>query len=291
MFFSELLVNISQDRSIKNLLQHIITPFTPYYLCKHYIGNEAKMNNIPIPSGLNDLLQSNNMSLICDYDIIYVEVNYFSKFINDYLPKLTKKIILMTGQWHKPQIINTKETDDILANPQILLWVSQNPIYMNNPKYMAITYGIRHDNLTIFSNAILKNKNISKTIDIVNLPIANYTNPCRSKLPVLKPISAESFYETIAISKFVISPIGDRDDCYRHCECIGLGAVPVSNVGILYRELFTDSMLYYDIDTIADIARTNKINESYHVPNKDLICLNYYRDAIMQRVFLLKNII
>jgi len=105
---------------------------------------------------------------------------------------------------------------------------------------------------------------------------------------VLTPISAESFYETIAMTKFVISPIGDRDDCYRHYECIGLGAIPVSNVGITYRELFTDNMLYYDIDIIADIVKTNKINASYHIPNKDLICLNYYRDAIQQRILLIQ---
>jgi hypothetical protein len=91
------------------------------------------------------------------------------------------------------------------------------------------------------------------------------------------------------MTKFVISPIGDRDDCYRHCECIGLGAIPVSNVGISYRGLFTDNMLYCDIDTIAEIVRTNNMNEPYHVPNKDLICLNYYRDAIQQQILLIQS--
>ena len=34
----------------------------------------------------------------------------------------------------------------------------------------------------------------------------------------------QEFYEKVAVSRFLISPHGDRPDCYRHWEAIGLAA-------------------------------------------------------------------
>ena len=101
-------------------------------------------------------------------------------------------------------------------------------------------------------------------------------------LPYLDKIKLEDYYLKMAESKYVISPIGDRDDCYRHYEAIGLGCIPISNINKeLYGSIFEDSMYYCDINEMINIFKgttENKLN--YKTPNKDLICLDYYRDLI-----------
>lgn len=266
----------------------IINPFSLYYLCDHYIGDEIKQYNLPVYNK-NNILLNKDLSIIKDFDIIHVQVNYFNIFYKDILCKINKKIILTTGQWHLPQIKNCKETDEILNNPNIILWISQNPIYQNNSKYIAFPYGIAYDKLENYSHALLKYNNI-KNKDIINLPINNNTNICRKKLPFLKNININEFYFKIAESKFVISPIGDRDDCYRHYEAIGLGTIPISNVNNLYKNIFEENMYYCNIDEMVNIINTNSINYKYNEPNKDLICFDYYKEKIMMKINQLKTI-
>lgn len=69
-------------------------------------------------------------------------MNHFDLFIKEILPKINKKFILITSQCHLPQIQKNEKTDSLLKNNKIVLWISTNPIYNNNIKYMAFPYGI-----------------------------------------------------------------------------------------------------------------------------------------------------
>ena len=304
MYFSQLIENITQNNSKYNLIQRIINPFSPIFLCDHYIGREIvslhnhkiygpefQLYNSFIESiNKNNILKNNNLHTIKDYDIIYVEVKWFDVFAINILPKINKKIILITGQWEWPQVYLSKNTDFILNHPNILLWISQNPIYPNSPKYMAFPYGIAHYNLEKYALALLQyDNNNEKGQNVVNLPINNGTNPCRSKLPILPVMDTNEFYKKISDSKFALSPIGDRDDCYRHYECIGLGTVPISNIGSHYRAIFGENMYYCDIDTMVGILDNGTIDCSYSAPNRDLICFDYYKDKVMNRISELKR--
>ena len=56
-------------------------------------------------------------------------------------------------------------------------------------------------------------------------------------------------YEIDSCMQYMEPPlgsIGDRDDCFRHYEAIGLNTIPVSNIGFLYKRIFGDNMLYLD---------------------------------------------
>jgi hypothetical protein len=271
------------ENNLTKLLLKIINPFSLYYLCNHFVGNEIKEYNINIPENKNDILITNNLSLIKDYDIIHVQVNYFDKFCNEILDKIDKKIILTTGQWHLPQIKLNNLTEYVLNHPNILLWVSQNPIYSHNKKYIAFPYGIAHYNLKNYASLLLKN-NIIKTNEIEFLPINNHTNICRLKLPILSYIDADEFYKKLSNTKFIISPIGDRDDCYRHYEAIGLGTIPISNVSNLYYDIFDNNMYYTEVDEMIKIINNKSTNFKYFEPNKDLICFDYYKDKILNLI-------
>ena len=296
MYFSKLIENIQRDKDKNNLFMNIINPFSTYLLCDHFIGSELKELNIKVPIFKNDLLVTNNTNIIRDYDILFVESVRFDIFIEIFLPRIKKKIVLITGYWQWPQIYKSEKTDYVLNHPNILLWISQNPIYQNHSKFIPFPYGICHYNLTKYADQLLYGftdygpyVENDKTKKVEFLPIQNGTNPCRSKLPVLEKMKPEEFYKKMSEAQFLLSPIGDRDDCYRHYECIGLGTIPISNIGETYKPIFGENMYYCDIEQMVSILDTGIIDCSYSMPNRDIICYEYHRDIVFNRIDELRN--
>ena len=280
MYYERLLTLLEKNNSYETCMYNIINPFSLYYLCNHYYGDEVKIINIPIPNDKNNLLINNNLSKIKDFDIIHCEVNYFNKFCNEILDKIEQKIILTTGQWHLPQIYKSDLTEKILNHKNVVLWISQNPIYENSSKYLAFPYGILHTNIHEYSRALIATKNLLKNKELIYLPISRDTHPCRQELPMIPLIPASQYYTNIFQGKFILSPIGDRDDCYRHYESIGLGTIPISNVGKMYKSIFTTNMIYADIHYMKKMLNKNYFNLTYTEPNRDLICFEYYKNIV-----------
>jgi hypothetical protein len=275
------ILGVLRERNInKTRLLHIINPFSLYHLCDHYVGDEIHRFGIPIAETKNDLFITKNLSSIKDFDIVHVEVSWFEYFVSEILDKINANIILTTGQWHLPQIHASPLTEKILRHPRILLWISQNPIYPNSEKYMAFPYGIEYESLEAYTKALLSFHGHKKTTEFSHLPLSQYTHACRQKLPDMPRLSHEDFYERIADSKFIPSPIGDRHDTYRHYEAIGLGAIPMSNVDPLYRSIFGDSMYYCDIKEMLQ----GKAPCEYVEPNRDLVCFHYHKDLVLKKI-------
>lgn len=284
MYHGRLMEELRENNTLNKCLSTIINPFSLYYLCDHYYGDEIKTYDIPIPENKNDLLKNKNLSTIKDGDIIHCQVNYFREFCNDILDKIETKFILTTGQWHLPQIHKSALTEKVLMHKNVLLWVSQNPIYDNNDKYIAFPYGIAHYNIKEYANTLIDNITLKKNKEVIFLPINNNTNHCRIKLPHISGISASEYYKQMAPGRFIISPIGDRDDCYRHYEAIGLGVIPISNVNNFYKNIFTTNMIYASIDEMVNMLNKGSVNLKYEEPNKDLICFEYYKNLIYKYV-------
>ena len=283
MYYERLIKDLHENNTIDKYLSTIINPFSLYYLCDHYYGNEIETYNIPIHMNKNNLKRNNDLSKIKEGDIIHCEVNFFEEFCTKLLDKIEKKFILTTGQWQLPQVHKSELTEKILKHNNVLLWVSQNPIYDNSDKYMAFPYGIAHYNIPQYVD-VLRNNACSKSKELIYLPITNNTNPSRSKLPVLSQLSPTEYYKQLMTGKFIISPIGDRDDCYRHYEAIGLGTIPISNVNEFYKNIFLNNMIYTNIDEIVNMLNKGSLNCIYKEPNKDLICFDYYKDLINMRI-------
>lgn len=284
MYFNNLIDSLSKNNDNITRLSNIIHPLSLFYLCDHYYGDEAVKYDCIIPDNKSDLLSTPDLNLINDFDIIHVQNDYFNKFCNEMLDLIDKKIIITTGQLCLPQIHHSEQTIKILNNPNIVLWISQNPIYENNEKYIAWPYGITHNNLEFYADILLNNTN-EKTKNIIHLPFTNNTHSSRLLLPNSNydRLSSTDFYKKLSESKYVISPIGDRPDCYRHYEAIGLGTIPISNINDIndyYTNIFGKNMYYCDINEMINIINNNNINDTYIAPNKDLICFNYYKDNI-----------
>ena len=277
MYFERLMKNLKKDSSYETLLENIIHVFSPYYICDHFVGNEPwkwlGLHRIP---GKNDLLTTNNVSVIKDYDIVACQVNYFERFVKEILPNISSQIVLITCQFEYPPLFRSKLTDEVRDSPKIIRWLSTNPIYETSNTYMAFPCGLCHwpENMTAYAETLLKGDSEKSGVAHMHL---SETNPCRNVLPKGPKLECAEYYENIRKSRYLISPIGDRDDCYRHYEAIGLGTIPLSNVSGLYRPLFEDSMIYCGTDEMLKALERQAVSGYDGLrPNRDLICLEYY---------------
>lgn len=285
--------------------KYIVTPITPYLICQHYFSDEIyhdsyKYIDVDIEplfsNSPNDLSRNRNFDKIKEGDIVQVQVDVFDHFMNDILPQINTKIILITSQWQLPQLQRSQTTDLCLKNNKIILWISQNPIYKNHDKYMAFPYGIDHRNVNSYVDYIKKHKdlilnstnNSIKSSNVYNSNIVLHphlpTNHIR-RHPIFQSscvkIPYKEYLDNILKHKFVISTGGDRDDCYRHYECIGMNSIPVSNID--YTEIFEDNMIYFDIDNIIKTI-TGEITLDYHNVNRDILTIEYWVNKIQDRV-------
>ena len=254
-----------------NYCKHIVTPITPYLLCDHHFSteiyeNDKKYIGLDIKTlctnAPNDLYKHNNFNKINRGDIVLVQVDLFEVFIDNILPKVPSSIVLITSQWHYPQIHRSITSDKCISNNKIILWISQNPIYENHRKYMAFPYGICHLSVNNYMGFIKTNDvaTVRKDKHVYNSHISipgNLPTDHIRRHPIFEPVNGhlpyDEYLNEILRSKFTISPTGDRDDCYRHYECIGLNSIPISNTN--YREIFENNMISLNIDDIIRIIK------------------------------------
>jgi hypothetical protein len=293
--------------SNSNPIECLITPLAPYFICNHFISTEihnssSKYVGIDLKLTANDLLKNKNYNDIKNFEIIQIQVDYFDFFYDEILPIIIKnniKVAIITSQWHIPQIQRNDKTDELLNNDNIILWISQNPIYTDNEKYMAFPYGICHHNAVDYVNFIKSNNiNNNKNIKILNQCSSPHghlpDNHIRKQIDIFGKNSGEwksyaDFLTNILDAEFVISTAGDRDDCYRHYEIIGLNAIPVSNIGDEYKYIFGENMIYSNAEEMINMINNKIVNYEYKKPNKDILTISYWVCKINQKLKTLNN--
>jgi hypothetical protein len=287
-------------------LEDLVTAVTPYFICNHFISTEIHKDSPKyickdLKLKANDLLKNKNYNDIKNFEIIQVQVDFFNFFCDNVLPIIIKnniKVVIITSQWHLPQIKRNSKTDDLLNNSNILLWISQNPIYTNIEKYMAFPYGLYHTRLDNYVNFI-KSHNFKndKNIKILNQYTSVHKhlpdNHIRKVFDIFGKNSGNAmrygeFLKNIFNAEFVISTAGDRDDCYRHYECIGLNAIPVSNIADGYKDIFLDDMVYSNAEEMINMINTKSVNYDYKKPNRDILTTAYWVCKINEKINLLK---
>jgi hypothetical protein len=289
-------------------IEYLITPITPYLLCNHFISTEVhptsgwKYIGIDLKLKANDLLKNKNYNDIKNGAIIQIQVDFFDFFYNKVLPIIVNnniKVIIITSQWNLPQIIKNHKTDEILNNNNILLWISQNPIYTNHCKYMAFPYGICHQSVEKYVDFLkLADFNNNKNIKILNQHSSVHphlpSNHIRKQFDIFgknsgKTLDYTEFLTKLLNSEFVISTAGDRDDCFRHYECIGLNAIPVSNINGGYKEIFGENMVYSNAEEMIEMITKNDINYQYKNPDRSILTISHWICKINTRLYLLKS--
>jgi len=279
-----------------------VHPCSGYLLSKHIVCSKKEAqkyeSRFPHVAKRNELFTTtSSFHRIRNNDVVYVHtdppmIRYFLDTIVPYLKKQQIKVILFTGKETLPQVRRTALSERLLACDQIRLWISQNPIYQNHPKYFAFPYGLRssHRMLDIY-HAYYRRSNASKTIVLSNMAqLAHHHLPkdhIRNKHQVLfhkNKLTIEEYMDTLHRSKFTVSTAGDREDCYRHYESILMGCIPVSNISkSLYGPIFGDSMVFMSDNELVACVK-NKCGLTYQKPNLDIVLLQYWKDRVQQRL-------
>jgi hypothetical protein len=285
--------NLKTDREVFN---YLISPYSGYLFADYYIGSEIQDDKINI-----NLSNKKNLKYIENYDkikyksIIMCQNNYLSDFVDNILPNINKKIILITGQVLLPQLKKNSITDKVIKNNKIILWFCQNPIaeYKHISKYQVFPYGLKPywNSMVVYYNFLKSVDNFNnKNIYISNLYSTVHThlpeNHIRKKYPIFsssKKLSYNLYLSKILSSKFLISTNGDRDDCYRHYEAIGLNTVPISNIGFLYKRIFGKNMIYLTESELLESVN-KKSGFNFKGTNRDLITCSYWRDWINKKI-------
>lgn len=284
VFFERMKARLRPDIPFPALLREIITPFMPYTFCDHYYGKEVGLleYDARMKLGIHATnLLANPRTTLRPYDIIHCEFRFLKQFVENYLPTIQTKFILTTGSYH---IFNTYDTpqyaERILAHPQLHMWFSQNPmIETADPRYRVLGYGMDVVPLYEYTKALLK-PDIPKQDSVQHFYVSVKTNPCRRQLPPREKLPPAEFYDQLKGAKFVLSPIGDRNDCYRHWESIGLGAIPICNTEYpKYKDVFGNSMIYSTIPEMNALLENNTL--TYVPPNRDLICVEYWKQKVL----------
>jgi hypothetical protein len=285
-------------------IEYFITPLAPYFICNHYVSTEINPHdhkyvglNLNLNTA-NDLLKNKNYDDIKNFDVIQIQVDYFDFFIDTILPIIIKRdihVIIITSQWHLPQINKNEKTDGLLDNKNIVLWISQNPIYANSEKYMAMPYGLFHSNLNDYINFVKQTRDSSTKINkILNQYAEAYPHLPDNHIRKIYDIFGKNsgcrmdrvdFLRNILNYNFVISTSGDRDDCYRHYECIGLNSIPISDINRdKYSEIFGEDMIYSNGEDMINMIKNNNVHHNYKKPNRDILLISYWKNKIDEKI-------
>ncbi len=278
------------------LLGSIINPLSLYFLCNHYIATEIIPEskdyvkykwNINIPYGINNLLKNNNYNMIKDFDTLLVQTDHLEFFYNKIFPSLKKKIILFTCQYKSVTLRQSKITDEILNSPNILLWISQYPIYHNHEKYMLFPLGIDIKHLSLYYCFLVGYFSDCKNYKEENIKC--YRQKSRNIYNV-KYSSIEGevgdihLYNKMSQSRYVINDFPNNKDSHIYYEALGLGCIPISNLLSNYENIYDKNMCFKSTEDINNILKTNNIDHEYTVPDREIILSVYWNNKIIERI-------
>jgi hypothetical protein len=120
------------------------------------------------------------------------------------------------------------------------------------------------------------------------------SNSKRSKVKqYLNKIERYDFREylrKVSEAKYVLSLAGDRPDCYRMWESIGLGTVPVTNLNkTLYYSLFGNRVIYTTTEDAVKSIQFPAINRRHRsVTDPSFVELHTWRLELQNKQRLLK---
>lgn len=197
------------------------------------------------------------------YDTIYVVYKALRSFAQDILPNITAPVVLLTGQFHyaNNNLLPEAVTQRVLDNPYVIHWFGHNinfyfKLSSKPDKLHPFALGLQTypyqprqpSPMDAYRKVFLRHlTNLTKTQDIVLAYLNPYTNKGRSRVPSLperEPL--EQYLEKLADSRFILSPNGDRPECYRHYEALGLGAIPITELDPVYYDHLRSGPVVYN---------------------------------------------
>ena len=240
-----------------------------------------------------------NASQLEENDTIYVPHTEVGKFVNDILDGVLTNIVVVSGDsidWPPARITAVHK---LLNHPHVLKWFCQNQhkygrVDAYHPKIASFPYGLKEgmpweggkkiitlpSYKQIFFGSIQDKSLLDKTIVIFVGPLGNNGDGGRSRIPQsTERMTPTDYHLVMAKSKYVVSPNGDRPDCYRHYEAIGLGAVPITQLDpVSYAHFGVGSVIFNN--TQWNLALLEKELDPWPIVNRNMIREDYWMDWV-----------
>lgn len=249
----------SDPNNLTNVIKrgmHLITATSGCRMARWVYGND-----FDVPVHLNDchesdvlqLINSTTASQLRSGDTVYVTYRLLQHFIRHVLPNVTTDIVLISSQYlilprrHRPRqtFVNA-----LLSHSHVAAWFCTDIAYHipgleNHPKVYSFPYGMiprrRYDQIeshrdlyALFQKEFVNSLNGNqrdKRKDIFYGYLNLKTNKKgRGSIPRGPKLPYEMYLAEISKAKFVVSPNGDRPECYRHYEALGLGTIPITEL-------------------------------------------------------------
>ena len=243
-------------------------------------------------------------SIVKAGDVIYCAVWFLDWFTLEVHEKIPNPYILMTcdvGSW-LPSPAHMK----LIYDPKVVCWFAKNMLFTNHSKFFQLPMGqiyalwalILDQTMIKVLNQLTTEKTHEKDILLylnhsdrdhgrrIEVTDRFWDKPyCFNRNRPCRPISFVDFWNEVARSKFVLSPLGLEVDCTRTWECFVLGAIPIvehSYLDPLYDQL--QILLIHDWSNIDENFLQKKYIEIQAKPHSvERAYLNYWANLIHEK--------
>ncbi len=262
----------------------VVNQLTGFMLSDFYLSDQISSDEWGYLNPRSRHLATTSTRSLKDGAVIYVNPWEIEVFAKEYLPRLTRSFVLITGKMWAPPQPHGAVVDTIASHPGLLSWFSQNTVDEEGP-IQPFPLGVALRSISNVASAMKKHANapkdqaISVPYSTVHPHLAPLAKSIREGLlPLMDPPQRHQDYlATLARTQFVISPPGDGPDTFRHWESIAMGAIPVSQLPAAFKKLFGDSIILVD-DLAADAQ--GPFTSSRAEANRALATVDYWRRVI-----------
>jgi len=243
-------------------------------------------------------------------DTIYVPFSGMQKFVNKVLNDISVNVVIISGQTHKLPKLSENTLATLLNHPRVLFWFCQNLSIFGYPhqKIRPFPYGLKETGhkgkLTFeaykrvyFKHLNNNNTNTNMTAydnkkkkTLVYAGPLGKTNPARGSIPQSnRKLHPEAYFTKIAESQYILSPNGDRPDCFRHYEALGLGTIPITELDpVLYYHLKGGPVVFgnndWNMESLLERLHDRAVKKEQMVVNRNLVREDYWMDWVEEEV-------
>lgn len=254
-------------------------------------------DNEYIPYGVRRKnLNQLNPSELVDGDIIFVKTDFIvnGSFNRDFLPKINKKFILITGTSDYSLDVNN-HFKSILKNQNLIHWFACNPPSENFDKISFLPIGFQEyerlgNNLNLLKNNINSDIPWEEKLDKIYIPYHSPTN--QSRQSIINEISRYNFVEIektklsfkdylnkIKQYKFVLSLRGNGWDCHRNYEILYSGSIPVMQESPISKSFCIEGIPHIILSHI----KNEMFDEKFTI-DKNILFLSYWESKIKDKI-------
>lgn len=240
-----------------------------------------------------------NVTMLREGDTIYIPIKKLQGFVINELANVTVPIVIVSGQRNllKTWPITDENLAAMLQNKMVLAWFCHNldrysDKYMHHPKLHPWPYGLsdapfRHEYAKRQTYRDAAELSPPKDTILHLAYFSLHTNPERSFIPNgISTTNLTDYWDRMSRAHFIFSPNGDRSECYRHYEAIGLGTLPITQLDPHFHRHLAGSVIFNNTNWSVDYWNNTEALQRHTGVNRELIFEDYwisYADRLVGR--------